>query len=108
MLEETKPTVLGLEVCIGQRKLNQCAVLSMLSATLNYFLSDIWGLVPQRLTSHYSEQTNVALDYLRTKKYLITTKIIPVISSFCFNMFLLCFHVLQSQIRENLFNTSVL
>lgn len=63
MPEEAKLTVLELEVCVEQRKLNQHTVLFILSAMVNYFLSDILGLLPQRLTSHFSEQTNVVLNY---------------------------------------------
>lgn len=52
MSEDAKPTALVLEDCLGQRELNQCRVLSMLSAVLNYLQNDIWGFFSVGLTGH--------------------------------------------------------
>lgn len=73
------------------------SVLSMLSAVLNYLQNYIWGFFSLGLTGHSKKDVWSKLIWYSViwQHGNITTKIIPAIFSFWFDLFSLCFHVLH-------------
>lgn len=108
--EHEKPV--ALEDCVGQREPNLYIVLSILSAKVNYLQKDLRGFFRQGLIGHSERDVRSKLrqhSVIRQhRKYFKTTEITPAIFSFCFDLFSLCFHIILPQIKEHIFNTSVL